>query len=251
MVTNNSQKYLSQTINVGTGTLSNLMLSVSSGEYRIPQFQREYVWERTKVNELFDSIFNQYPIGSVFLWNAGREYNSLFRHSVNLGIKPVEKDDNIKFVLDGQQRITSLYLALNGLSVSNTDYSHVCFDAENSNFAHREPNSRRYFSVSEIWGNGVPLIMNAPQEYALSLQRCWTALQNYPVSIVEVKDKDLEAVSKIFRRINQGGKRLDRFDLISAIAFTEDFDLRERIKTDLISKLEEADFGAIAPTIVT
>jgi uncharacterized protein with ParB-like and HNH nuclease domain len=108
------RKSLGQTISVRTGSLGNVISSVSSGEYRIPQFQREYVWERTKVTELFDSIVKEYPIGSVFLWRASREYNSLFRHSANLGVKSIEDTDNITFVLDGQQRITSLYLTLEG-----------------------------------------------------------------------------------------------------------------------------------------
>jgi hypothetical protein len=52
----------------------------------------------------------------------------------------------------------------------------------------------------------------------------------YPISVVEVKNKDLSAACKIFQRISQSGKRLDRFDLISAMTFDPDFDLREKFK---------------------
>ena len=56
---------------------------------------------------------------------------------------------------------------------------------------------------------------------------------------------------KIFRRINQAGKRLDRFDLISAMTFTSEFDLRERFKKDILDRLKDKLFGEISAAIVT
>ena len=81
--------------------------------------------------------------------------------------------------------------------------------------------------------------------------KCYQILRTYPTSIVEVRDKELPDVCKIFRRINQAGKRLDRFDLISAMTFTSDFDLRDRMKKDILSRLEEKLFGYISPSLVT
>ena len=100
-----------QSIEVRPIPLTNLIADVASGRYRIPQFQREFVWSKSKVIELFDSIYGEYPIGSFFLWKAGREHNFLFRHAVELNIPPVKPDDDVSFILDGQQRITSLYVA--------------------------------------------------------------------------------------------------------------------------------------------
>jgi hypothetical protein len=110
-------------IEVKPSTLNNLVVAVEQGDYRIPQFQREYVWEKSKVVELFDSIYKEYPIGSFFLWKADRQNNNLFRHSIELNIPPIKDDDDVSFILDGQQRITSLYVTLKGMTVSNTDYS--------------------------------------------------------------------------------------------------------------------------------
>ncbi len=81
--------------------------------------------------------------------------------------------------------------------------------------------------------------------------RCWQTLKTYPLSMVEVRDKDLAEVCKIFQRINQGGKRLDRFDLIAATTFSPDFDLRQRFKDDVNRALEKSGFGKIAPSILT
>src|SRR5450756_901912 len=142
-----------QSIRVVPDTLANLVVAVGRGQYRIPQFQRDYVWEKSKVIELFDSIYKEYPIGSFFLWKAGRDHNRLFRHSVSLNIPPVRDDDDISFILDGQQRITSLYLTLLGLAAEGTDYSHICFDVKEQKFTHRAPDRKRFVSISDIWGD--------------------------------------------------------------------------------------------------
>ena len=241
-----------QKIQVVPDTLNNLIVEVGKGEYRVPQFQREYVWEKSKVIELFDSIYKEWPIGTFFLWEAGREHNRLFRHSIDLNIPPIRDDDDITFILDGQQRITSLYVALMGLTVNGTDYGRICFDVKDQKFTHREPDNRRYIAVCDIWQKDIIKIAKGIEEsYQDSLGRCHHILGTYPLSIVKVRDKDLPSACKIFQRINQSGKRLDRFDLISAMTFDPTFDLREKFKQDIITKLKQKAFGEISPAVVT
>ena len=241
-----------QNIHVLPDTLGNLIVAVNKGLYRIPQFQREYVWEKSRVLELFDSVYKEYPIGSFFLWKAGREHNRLFRHSISLNIPPVKDDDDVTFVLDGQQRITSLYVALLGLTAQGTDYSHICFDVKDEKFTYREPDNKRFISISDIWGeNALDIVEEVEKAYKPAYKRCFRILQTYPVSIVEVRDQDLPAVCKIFQRLNQSGKRLDRFDLISTMTFNPDFDLREKFKQDIVAKLKQKAFGEISPAILT
>jgi hypothetical protein len=241
-----------QKITVKPDTLNNLVSAVERGEYRIPQFQREYVWEPSKIIELLDSLYREFPIGSFFLWKAKPEFNHLFRHIVELGIPPVGEHDNISFILDGQQRITSLYVTLKGLTIRDTDYRHIVFDLKEQKFARRAPDNVRYVAVADIWGpDAMRLSRTIPAEYTDAYDRCYSTLRTYPISLVEVKDKDLPAVCKIFQRINQGGKRLDRFDLISAMTFTQDFDLRERFKRDILAPLEADKFGTVKATAIT
>src|SRR5262249_32356019 len=142
--------------------------------------------------------------------------NHLFRHSVDLNVAPIRDDDDVCFILDGQQRLTSMYVTLMGLTARGTDYSHICFDVKEAKFTHREPDRIRYIALHEIWQSSlVRLIRQVPEEHHDALDRCQDVIRTYPISIVQVSDKDLPAVCKIFQRINQGGKRLDRFDLIS------------------------------------
>lgn len=241
-----------ENIRVIPDTLNNVVVAVNQGQYRIPQFQREYVWERSKVIELFDSIYKEFPIGSFFLWKAGREFNHLFRHSIDLNIRPIRDDDDVCFILDGQQRITSIYVTLLGLTARGTNYSRICFDVKDEKFVYRDPDPSRYIALRDIWqSNLLKVAKQVPEAYQDALGQCYEILRTYPVSIVQVSDKDLPAVCKIFQRINQGGKRLDRFDLISAMTFSRDFDLREKFKEDVIEKLQRKSFGEIAPSIVT
>ena len=239
-------------IEVKPSTLPNLVADVASGRYRIPQFQREFVWTKTKVRELFDSIYHEFPIGSFFLWDAEREHNHLFRQLVDLGVPPVGEHDDVSFILDGQQRITSLFVTLKGLTVNGTDYRKIAFDLKDQTFTDRAADNRRYVAVCDMWGpDSLMLSRQIESGYVPAFERCWRTLQTYPISLVEVRDKDLPAVCKIFRRINQSGKRLDRFDLISAMTFTADFDLREKFRKDVVGPLEAERFGRIAPSILT
>lgn len=241
-------------IEVRPTTLQNLVAEVANGNFRIPRFQRNYVWPPKKVLELFDSMYREFPIGSFFLWKAGRGHAHLFRQAGSLGIKAVANDDDVTFILDGQQRITSLYATLNGLTIGSHDYANICFDLVDERFVSRKVESRvRYIPVCEVWSGNVLEISRKleKEEHFKRLDKLYSGLRNYPISLVEVKNKDLIDVCGIFQRINQSGKRLDRFDLITATTFTEGFDLRERFQEDLIAPLKDASFGEVAPTSAT
>ncbi|HET6862482.1 MAG TPA: DUF262 domain-containing protein, partial [Pyrinomonadaceae bacterium] len=152
----------------------------------------------------------------------------------------------------GQQRITSLYVTLMGLTARGTDYSRICFDAKDQKFTFRDPDNKRYVSVCDIWGDAALDILDSLEKpFTAAYKRCWKILQTYPISTVIVAVKDLPAVCKIFQRINQSGKRLDRFDLISSMTFSTDFDLREKFTQDILTFLKENAFGEISPATVT
>ena len=98
-----------QKIKVTDWDLADLINAVKSGKLRIPRFQRDFVWERSKVTKLLGSLYKEFPIGSFFIWYAPKKYNSFFREIPELNLKNPENMDEIQYILDGQQRITSLY----------------------------------------------------------------------------------------------------------------------------------------------
>ncbi|NSO86810.1 DUF262 domain-containing protein, partial [Enterococcus faecalis] len=98
---------------------------IDNNEYVLPALQREFVWKPEQIERLFDSIMKGYPIGSFLFWNVQNEninkyefYNILkeyhqrdARHNTKINIS---HKDSVTAILDGQQRITSIYIALKG-----------------------------------------------------------------------------------------------------------------------------------------
>ena len=66
-------------IKVDRFSLGTFIHDISQGRIRIPRFQREFVWERSRIQKLLDSMYKEYPIGTIFLWEAPAEYNHLLR----------------------------------------------------------------------------------------------------------------------------------------------------------------------------
>lgn len=218
--------------------LGHIMMEVEKGKLRIPRFQREFVWERPKVVKLLDSIYHQFPVGSFFLWAAPRKYNKFFRNIAELNLPEPDERDEITLILDGQQRITSLHVTVKGLTLNGVDYGDICFDLEKQEFVTRKADNKRYIAVCDMLNEKRHLEIhrnllrddNLPSEYADRFALCREIFTTYPFSVVIVREAELEDVCDIFERINQSGKRLSLTDLVVANTWSEDFDLRERIK---------------------
>lgn len=84
-----------------------LISNISQGYIKIPDFQREFVWEPREIIELLDSVYNHYPIGSFLLWSTSDRFFP-YRDIGNIKL-PQPEGGSINYVLDGQQRITSLF----------------------------------------------------------------------------------------------------------------------------------------------
>lgn len=217
--------------------LNRIFAELENGNMRIPRFQRAYVWERSKIVKLLNSIYNQYPIGSFFLWDTDTQMESFCRDITEFGFPKKPEANKFTFILDGQQRITSLYVTLKGKQLNGIDYRSICFNLDKKVFKiptlKTEPNN---IPVWKIYDNNIysDLMLdyteNGQREYAKEIQNCHSILNDYPVSIIKSMNMDLDEVVTIFERINQGGKRLSLFDLVHASVWSKDFDLRERIK---------------------
>ncbi len=219
-------------IKVDQWKLSDLIGDISRSKLRIPQFQRDFVWEKSRVIKLLDSMYKDFPIGSFFFWIAPKEYNIFYRDIPELQIKPPDSDNEITFILDGQQRITSLYAVIKGLMITKTNYYEICFDLDKEIFVARKGDHIRFIPFADIFSETNLKVYNElSDERKKNFQKCREKFYNYPFSIIIVKDKNLEQVCEIFERLNQGGKRLDLFDLVIANTWSKDFKLKEEIET--------------------
>jgi len=229
-------------------TLRRMMTEMSNGEYRIPEFQREYVWAKPDVTSLFDSVYNSYPIGSIFAWKVPDDMNRFFRKLRQLDQPPLEETNReISFILDGQQRLTSLYLGLKGLEFNDYDYSRVVFDIDNEEFILSSGSADRLVSMSEVWDDEkrMEVTTGMSDQRRMTVQDCYNQFNNYKLPVIEVDTRNFEEVIDIFERINQEGQDLSRFDIVHANIWSEEFNLRHRIDNDIIEPLRDRGFGGV------
>src|SRR5438105_8055424 len=99
---------------------STLIGDIEAGRIKIPQFQRDFVWTRDKSAKLIDSILKGYPIGTFILWKTKEQLRTI-RNIGNAQLPDTPPGDYVQQVLDGQQRLTSLYACVKGLKVSRAD----------------------------------------------------------------------------------------------------------------------------------
>lgn len=95
---------------------TNLLSDIEKGEIKIPQFQRDFVWSVQKSAGLIDSIVKGYPIGTFIFWATKDRLRSV-RNLGNVELPPAKEGEVVSFVLDGQQRLTSIFATLKGLKV--------------------------------------------------------------------------------------------------------------------------------------
>lgn len=239
---------------INNWNLKKLFGELENGNIKIPRFQRGYVWERSKIVKLLNSIYSQYPIGSFFIWVASLDYKNFCRELTELNLTEQPEANNYSFILDGQQRITSLYVALKGKKLNGTDFSTICFNLEKKEFQiprlknekHNIPAWKLFDTTA--YGDILTDYAISDREYGTGYSTVWRDCQqiftDYPISIIKTLKMDLEQVVTIFERINQGGKRLSLFDLVHASAWSPSFDMREKIN-EFNSEPNVMNFGGL------
>lgn len=241
-------------IKVDQWSLADIVMELTKGKIRIPRFQRDFVWDRKSIQTLLDSMYKEYPIGTLFLWEAPSQYNHLLRNVEDLQQPTWNNDQSYTLILDGQQRMTSLYATVKGLSVNGEDYSKIVVDlasfgSDKLPFQYRIPDNKRWVSVSDLLSESIFGIYNGlpNDDHKKAFEEYRNALKNYPFSVVIVKSMEIEDAIEIFERINRQGRRLTRYDLITANVMSDDFDLRERARVDVIQPLDDG-YGSIPET---
>lgn len=119
--------------------LGTLLADVSRGNIKIPAFQREYVWKDEQIMSLLDSIYRGYPVGSLLLWSTKES----LKHERNVGgfkLPETPEDYPVNYLLDGQQRLTTLYGVFNSdAETAEPDLAKrfdVCFVPTSGSFVH-------------------------------------------------------------------------------------------------------------------
>lgn len=236
--------------------IDKLIKRIDDGDIKIPAFQRGYVWKQEQVIDLLQSIFSEYPVGSVLLWKTDEKLKSTRNIA---GYKIPERDESypVNYALDGQQRLSSIYGVFSGLVEQeedssgynpNLDIFEIYYDFEKNLFLDKEDvknqdcaiHLRKLLDVTKLIG----ALQNLKSEYHKSAQELASQFLNYEIPVVTIENRSRDDVGIIFERINNTGTKLSTLDLMTAWTWTDDFHLLEASNA-LLADLEEKGFGSI------
>ncbi|MEW5067124.1 DUF262 domain-containing protein [Bacillus subtilis] len=239
-------------------SIRSIINNVVSGEIRIPSFQRSYVWTSEQVAFLLDSIYKGIPIGNIFLWKTS-ETLKIEKDFGNFSLPSPEKDYPIKYVLDGQQRLTSLFSVFQNIiepTKQNHNWIDIYFDyvadenMQESLFiplAEAEVNLNRHFPMNAMFDSVKYRKATAeiPADYIETIDRVQEKFKEVMIPVQEIETEDKGKVAIVFERINRSGTELDTFQLLTAWTWSSEFDLQDEIEK-LADELNDFGFGDIS-----
>lgn len=215
-----------------TMKISTILDHIDTGFMALPEFQRGYVWNRDQVRGLFDSMYRRHPVGGLLVW-ATESKTAAHRGDGELAAGIV------KLLLDGQQRITSLYGVVRGQAPKFFDgnakaFTSLQFHLENEAFEFYQPVKMRddplWIDVTKLMQGGtvglgqyVTQLSQSPElaphmgKYVGRLSQLLGILEiDLHIEEVTGADKSLDVVVDIFNRVNSGGTKLSKGDLALA-----------------------------------
>lgn len=223
-----------QKYSVNQQLIETVLAWVNSGEIAIPEIQRPFVWDSSKVRDLMDSLYQGYPIGYVIAWR-----------NPNVRLKDGSMSAGKKILIDGQQRVTALTAAILGEYVINKTYERVkikiAFNPTTEKFEVQNPAILK----DKVWLHDIAEAINGdlfeiaekyfelnPDVDKKQVRNAFSNLINIPrkqIGLIELApDLDIETVTEIFIRINSKGVILSQADFaMSKIASNNDYNGNE------------------------
>ena len=219
-------------------------MEIDTGQIKLPMFQREFVWEKEQSAKLIDSILKGFPIGTFIFWKTKEELRS-YKEVGNHRLPDTPEGDYVQYILDGQQRITSLYAIRKGIRISKDgeeiDYKDIFINldynaASDEQIAVAERvEGKRYVSVHRVLTCAITDLEDdfPDRQTRKQIETYKNKLTTYDFSTITIKDYPIEIACEVFTRINTGGKTLTVFEIMVAKSYDEKrkFDLAERFET--------------------
>lgn len=219
-----------QKYSVNQQLIETLLAWVNSGEIAIPEIQRPFVWDSSKVRDLMDSLYKGYPVGYVIAWR-----------NPNVRLKDGSLSEGKKILIDGQQRVTALTAAILGQMVVDKTYQRIkikiAFNPLDERFEVQNPAILR----DKTWLHDIATAINGdlfevadtyfdlnPDVDKKQVRTAFSTLMNIPkkqIGIIELApDLDIDTVTEIFIRINSKGVVLSQADFaMSKIASNTEY----------------------------
>lgn len=230
--------------------LSGLLDRIESGDIALPDLQRPFVWKPTQIRDLFDSLFQGLPIGFILLWEITTE-----QRIKKIGVEDKKREPRF-LVIDGQQRLTSLYSVIKNSAIKNEKFEifkpKISFNPLEAKFEVYNPAiGKDIFWIDDISDffvktkdtthsyinnllkdlkNKKEISEKEEEEIAKNLERLAT-IKSYPFTALELSSSlDIEMVSEVFVRVNSKGKSLNQSDFVMTVLSVYMPELREKIE---------------------
>jgi hypothetical protein len=229
-------------INITGYTLRQLKTKFENCEFAVPEIQRQYVWNKPRVCNLMDSILKNYPIGIGLVWAAKFSQAINIRPNNKTIIPPFNKRaKKADLIIDGQQRLSTLYGVLFGINEkpeakSLLNFNELFFDCRKKAekrfvFSKRlSDDSNGYIRLTSLL-NIPPSALKSRLKLkiweAKEAESCYVAFHSYRFYLLSFEGLDYEDVRDIFIRINSGGMTVSRADTLFAKA--SNVDLRDHM----------------------
>lgn len=229
--------------------ISTILDHIDSGHMALPEFQRGYVWNREQVKGLFDALYRRYPIGGLLVWvTESRSATHRGGGQLAPGV--------VKLLLDGQQRVTTLYGIVRGRPPKFFDgnpdtFKGLYFHLETEEFSFWQPVRMR---DDPLWLELTTLFQKGTQGLGEVVERLsgqskvaaniglyvgriskLLGILDVDLHVEEVtgSDKTIEVVVDIFNRVNSGGTKLSKGDLALAKICADWPEARDEMKGHL------------------
>ncbi|MCL2046622.1 MAG: DUF262 domain-containing protein [Oscillospiraceae bacterium] len=233
-------------------TIQTILNLIDNGNYSLPEFQRGYVWNRDQVKKLMNSLYHEYPIGSLLVWVTPSD-DDLTRGNAQLA------PGAINMILDGQQRITSLYGIIRGkppeFFQGNTNaFTNLYFDLDEEKFEFYAPlkmkDNSNWINVTDLMQKGaghyIGEVIKSGEQFDNSMINTiierlnkLDRIKNTDLHIHEVvgEDKTIDVVVEIFNNVNSGGTKLSKGDLALATICSKWTNARNEMR-NILEKFE-------------
>jgi hypothetical protein len=258
-------------------SIRTILENIDKGKWVIPNFQRDFTWTTTQVKELIESVLQSYYIGAVLIWKCRDNKSAKLAVEPVYGTKLTQDDlETEAIILDGQQRLTSLYYAKYSPDkrLKWTKYPYAFFiciekileedyddcvvqDSKQSSWCQKLLTSRKeqfeqkLFPISELenlhyWLDDFQEYLeeekNISREDSKKIKKkIWEHFEilekDYRIVIIELpEDMKLDHVCEIFERINSKGTTLTVFDLLNARLLKDGIELRKKLWRSVVNK---------------
>lgn len=214
-------------------TLRDLKRKFDARVFAIPEIQRSYVWKKEAVCKLMDSVFKNFPVGIGLVWDVPPSKAVNIRPNSKTIIPPFNKRGaNAELIIDGQQRLSTLYGILNSVTPkadinSKINFNELFFDCDRLNETRfvfnkkYDDDTKGFIRLTDLINTTPSVLINRlrlNKKESEQVRICYKAFQSYKFYILSFKGFDFEDVREIFIRVNSAGMTISRADNLFALA---------------------------------